>query len=239
MSFKYNLEFRKIKDAYQLDDQIINKIELLIDLLCSNVDWDKDPLEFVFRKTPAYPFPITKPFNYNAENILRPMIGIQRNLSQNENLLCQLLQSIVDQCEDERQVRKAFGTLFERYIYRNKSNGQNDVVLNCHLYVERKKIENDGIGSIDIGIDRLDQKEYLEMTECGISIRTFERKSIQQLNFYSTAFSCIRAVASKAKLHFYLIAAHSAGKKDWNNVNIDKKSFTANNVKIHTDCLIR
>jgi hypothetical protein len=238
MSSKYNLEFRKIKDAYQLNNRIIKEIELLIDLLCSNVDWDKDPLEFVFRKTPAHPFPIAKPFNFNAENILRPMIGIKRNLSKNENLLCQRLQSIIDQCEDEKQIRKAFGTLFERFVYRKKSKGQKDVVLNCHLYVQNKRIENEGVGSIDIGIDRLDDKEFLEMTECGISIRTFERKSLQQLNFYPMAFGCVRAVAPKAKLYLCLISARSDGKRNWNGVLLDGKSLTNNNIKVHTDCLL-
>jgi len=238
MSSKYKVEFRNIKDAYQLNERIITEVESLIDLLYLNVDWDKDPLDFVFRKAPAHTFPMLKPFNFNAENILRPMIGIRRELSKHEKILCQRLQFIIDQCEDESQVKKAFGTLFERYVYREKSNGQKNVFLNCHLYIQNKKIENDGVGSIDIGIDRLDEKEFLEMTECGISIRTFERKSQQQLNFYSIAFGRVRAVAKKAKLHFCLVAAHSARKRNWNDVIIDGKSLTANNINVYADCLL-
>jgi hypothetical protein len=238
MSTKYKVEFREIADAYELSEPIQREIELLINLLFLNIDWHKDPLDFIFRKAHAHPFPKTKPFNFNAEQIYKPMIGVRRELSDYEKRLCLHLQSIIDECEGDLQIRKAFGTLFEKYIYRRESKSKMGVFCNCHIYVEDKKIDNDGRGSIDIGLDQLDQNEVLQMSECAISIGTFEKKDHQQYKFYSLAFDHVRTVARKARLQLNLIAACSAGRRNWRNVYINDKNFSQSSVTIRTECLL-
>lgn len=154
-----------------------------------------------------------------------------------ESKLCNLMQTIVDDCKTKEKFKKALATLFELYVFGLMKRGldsQSNIVRESYIFVDNEHIHNGAFNTVDIGVDSLDNKDRLELAECSLSTFTLHEKSVSgQLGFYCVAFEKIRNVVGNEKeLIFRLYTANTAG-VSWDEVCVSHmKSFKGSSIKV-------
>jgi len=231
MKTRPKVSFKEVHDKYELPKSVIDQIDTLIALVNSNIDWVRDPRDFVLRRVNEALLNKVPPFGFDAKDTYRRRIGVKRVLTTEEGKLCDLVQALVDQCKNIDEVNKVRATIFERFMYIIKQKEFGRAYLNVNVLVNGVEVENDGYKTADIAVDLLDIKDYLELSECCLTIGALENKMHRQFGFYTKCFKEIRSVVTKAtKLKFLLLVAHSGGRRNWNNVIFDISSLRQNSV---------
>src|ERR1041385_235411 len=219
MSSRYPVQFKPIeRDRFELNRELLELVENTIALIRRHPDLKKET--FLFRSLPSNPFPRKPPFGFDAQKLFTMAFGIREELGMDEVRFCENIQKLIDGCQDLDMIKKALGTAFERYILMLKTATFTDeVYFNSNVFVKGAIVEYQGYRSIDIGVDHLDSREYLELCECCLTISGFKRKDTQ-IGFYAQALKEIRSVVGTTDHLRIELCAASPGGTSWEKIII-------------------
>lgn len=211
MSKKYPVAFKHSPDS-GVDREVVGILERIVPLV---VGGDQGRMYFIFRVLRRLEKAADSPSEIDAKENYEKYLGFSRKLSSQEELLCSLLQQVLNSVVTIDRWVKAHSYLFELIVIEGlKASYQNcQVVGSANLYIKDSKFDYDGVRTTDVGVDGLDTENKIAMCECTMSLTAFTRKD-KQLRFYCEAFKAIRgAVGPKPQLIFEIAAADSRGLK--------------------------
>jgi hypothetical protein len=207
MSNKHPVSLRSQVDPY-LDSAIVPLILEIVQGLQGNPNVFR---KFLFSEVTAHNFPDSPPFDYNVLDMYQAYVSAPRTCTPTESRLCEVLQSMIDSRDDCRGIKKALASILEYYHYneRVKLYGHG-VWRNARLAVNGTVVEYRKCKEIDIGVDRLDDLDRLELAECASNMHlVLNGEKTPQLEFYAHGLEQIRdVVGASSQLVLTLIFAY-------------------------------
>lgn len=212
------VRFQSINDQYALTPDRMRLAVKVLGQLRKNFDWPQIPDRFLFVTIPSQALPRNQAPNFNVKRFYELHRGVQGPLAQPEIDLCSLIQEMVGLSEDGKDFKDFIARTFEQYVLEKKRSRYGNPAIYENANVEIRGVVVDYLGrrTIDIGVDKLIDDEYVEMCECCLTVFGISKWKDTQIGFYAECFKEIRKeLGVKAKLRLELIAADSNG-KPWN-----------------------
>jgi hypothetical protein len=176
----------------------------------------KDLRKFVFMKLISQQVKSVGPIKLDIALLYSNKIPGERKMSATESAVCQKLQKIVNLSNGKDDYQRALSSIIERYrfLYKQSVYGSG-VYQNVNIRINGALFEHAKRKEIDVAVDSLDSsKSRLELCECALTLATFDRWKVTQLEFYYRTMEEVRQVVGPgASLRLELVVGYRGSLK--------------------------
>lgn len=234
MSKKYNIALQKHNNRRGPRPEIARLIEQVHRFINGKFEWPIDPRDFIFRQLKSILIPAVPPFGLDLKADYMTQFGRRPDLAKEEERLIATLQQLLDSCLDRTEFRHAQAMLFELVVVDDKKNERAGGIIHCAtVSINGKTFKHKNHKEVDIGIDKLDEREFLELAECTLTYKDFQGKKSENIEFLGKLSGQLREnVLPTTRVRIELIAANSMTSRLDQISNFDLGDFLAASVKV-------
>jgi len=217
------VRFATVRDSYALSVDKIALASKVLQHLQQNFDWPQVPEQFLFVKIPQQRLPKDSKPTFDVTKFYKLHRGVQGDLAEPETKLCSVIQEMLKLSANGVEFIDFIAKTFEQYVIKKKRSqyGGRAVYESANVEIRGGVVDYvQNYRTVDIGVDRIDDKSFVEMCECCLTVLGISIRKDTQIGFYAECFKQVREeLGGGVRLRFELVAATTLGMR-WSDLII-------------------